>query len=96
MSAYREGANVVPFFESVKEHAGPRPKCPTCGESYITYQFSAFVSRSAGPVSADVRACSGRNWLLRLFGGCSRLSPHLHQWCRACGSEWTCGPKETK
>ena len=60
------------------EHAGPREKCPACGAGY----------------RIDVRACRGRSWLLRLFGGCARRDLHLHQKCYSCGAEWTCGPAE--
>lgn len=64
----------------VAEHRGPRRVCPYCGAS----EKMPFT-----------RACVGVGWWRRLWGGCARRSPHLHQLCRECDGQWTCAPQET-
>ena len=96
MSAYRKPGEVAPL---VLEQRGPRADCPMCGtrrkwaingDELAPYSSNDFVERGA-----DLgRACSGASWLVRLFGGCARRDPHIHQRCVTCNATWTAAPLE--
>lgn len=94
MQPYKTPGEVIPILGlvEVKEHAGPREKCPVCGS--VGHGVDASYPYSKSLLTANIRACSGVSWLRRLFGGCARQTVHLHQWCRACGGKWTCAPLE--
>jgi hypothetical protein len=74
------------------EPEGPLIECPLCGTEYLVRKISKEKSEFT---KHNVRACTGRHWFWRLFGGgCSRRSLHGHQWCSWCKAEWTisCAP----
>lgn len=71
-----------------------RTPSPVPPEPIAEHRGPREVCPICGASRTDYWACFGASLLARIFGGCSRRGPHLHQRCRTCGGLWTCGPKE--